>query len=208
MFFRTTQVFAALMLISSALALALPNAKPEAQPVEVLVEGESFIEFAQIQCENERHGLKPICPHLNKTADNGCIRYVKGFDITGVVTEVDLTFPEINDACDCIQSCLNRPTTCAAWVYKFSTADAVMSGHRTCTLYSQFNLPSEVVIEIDVTNPNNSNINAQELVANGNNPQNGATVAQTFMDVNLNATVDKDAVSGAVWQLSTGKAIC
>jgi hypothetical protein len=52
------------------------------------------------------------------------------------------------------------------------------------------------VIEIDVANTNNSNINAQELVANGNNPQNGALVGQTFMDANLNSTVDKDAVSG------------
>lgn len=100
------------MLIPSALALALPNAEPEAQPVEILVEGESLIEFAQIQCENERHGLKPICPHLNTTEDHGCIRCkdvkhcqgssltytvdVKGFDVTGVVSEVDLTFPEIN----------------------------------------------------------------------------------------------------------------
>ena len=61
---------------------------------------------------------------------------------------------------------------------------------------SQFNLPSEVVIEIDVASSNNSNINAQELVANGNNPQNGALVVQTFMDANLNSTVDHDAVSG------------
>jgi hypothetical protein len=52
------------------------------------------------------------------------------------------------------------------------------------------------VIEIDVANTNNSNINAQELVANGNNPQNGALVGQTFMDANLNSTVDEDAVSG------------
>jgi hypothetical protein len=61
---------------------------------------------------------------------------------------------------------------------------------------SQFNLPAEVVIAIDVQNPNNSNINAQELVANGNNPQKGALVGQTFMDVNLNETVDKDGISG------------
>lgn len=196
------------MLVSSAFAVALPNAEPEPQPVEIVVEGETIVEFAQIQCGNEPHGLKPICPHLNSTGNHGCVRYVKGFDVTGVVTEVDLTFPEINDACDCIQACLNRPTTCAAYVYKFSTMASVLSGHRTCTLYSQFNLPSEVVIEIDVASTNNSNINAQELVANGNNPQNGALVGQTFMDANLNSTVDHDAVSGVVWQLSTGKAIC
>jgi hypothetical protein len=162
---------------------------------------------------------------------------VKGFDVTGVVSEVDLTFPEINglspfpleknfqktipnafaciDACDCIQACLDRPGTCAAYVYKFSTGDAVLSGHRTCTLCkfrfsfplqlssdlqvsidSQFNLPANVTIEIDVSNENNTNINGDELVANGNNPQAGAAVSMTFMDFNLNSTQDNDAVSG------------
>jgi hypothetical protein len=78
MLFKTTQAFAALMLISSALALALPNAEPEANPVEIIVEGETFVEFAEIQCQNERHGLKPICPMLNKTEDRGCIRCEDG----------------------------------------------------------------------------------------------------------------------------------
>lgn len=59
------------------------------------------------------HGLKPICPKLNITMDHGCVRCreilplprvskslmlladVKGFDVTGVVSEVDLTFPQI-----------------------------------------------------------------------------------------------------------------
>ncbi len=74
MLFKNTQVFATLMLVSSAFALALPNAEPEPQPVEIVVEGESFIEFAQIQCENEPHGLKPICRHLNSTGNHGCVR--------------------------------------------------------------------------------------------------------------------------------------
>jgi hypothetical protein len=47
MLFGNTQTFAALMLISSALALAFQNAEPEAQPVEIIVEGETFVEFAQ-----------------------------------------------------------------------------------------------------------------------------------------------------------------
>src|SRR2546421_11733963 len=79
------------------------------------------------------NGLMPICEDL-KTVDRGCIRYVRGFDVTGVVTEVDLTFPQVKDKCDCIRECLNRPRTCASWVYKFSTAASVQSGHRTCTL--------------------------------------------------------------------------
>jgi hypothetical protein len=61
---------------------------------------------------------------------------------------------------------------------------------------SQFNLPAEVAIVIDVGNSSNANINAEELVANGNNPQMGALVIQTFKDANLNTTVDNDAVSG------------
>jgi hypothetical protein len=57
-------------------------------------------------------------------------------------------------------------------------------------------LPANVTIEIDVTNENNTNINGDELVANGNNPQAGAPVSMTFMDFNLNSTQDMDAVSG------------
>ena len=213
-----------LIFVASTIAVALPEPAPA--PVEIIVEGETIVEFAEIQCENEHHGLKPICPHLNKTGEHGCIRYVRGFDVTGVVTEVDLTFPEIqgrffshhshplhminkiSDACDCIQACLNRPTTCAAYVWKFSTPASVTAGHRTCTLYSQFNLPAGVTIEINTASTNNSNINAPELIANGNNPQAGALIAPTFMDVNLNTTVDHHAVSGEVWQLSTGAALC
>jgi hypothetical protein len=140
-------------------------------------------------------GLSPICKNL-KTKDNGCIRYVQGFDVTGVVTEVDLTFPEIQNECDCIQQCLDRPTTCAAWVYKFSTPASVQSGHRTCTLYSQFNLPSQVAIEIDLNNGNNKNINAQEIIQMGNNPQAGSLVPEAFKDPNLDTTPDDKAFSG------------
>jgi hypothetical protein len=128
-------------------------------------------------------GLKRICPNLN-TQDNGCIRYTRGFDVTGVVSEVDLTFPQVQSECGCIQECLNRPTTCASYVYKFSTPASVQSGHRTCTLYSQFNLPAGVVLEFDLNSTNNQNINAAEILANGNNPQAGAPVPQAFMDAN------------------------
>lgn len=116
--------------------------------------------------------------------------------MTGVVTEVDLTFPLIQNECDCIQQCLDRPTTCAAYVWKFSTPASVQSGQRTCTLYSQFNLPTDVTIDINLNSTLNQNINAPELLANNNNPQAGAPVPQTFMDINLNTTPDWDAVSG------------
>lgn len=118
--------------------------------------------------------------------------------MTGVVTEVDLTFPQIKDECDCIQECLNRPTICANYVWKFSTSESVQSGHRTCTLYSDFNLPSDVTLEFDLNSGNNVNINANEIIANGNNPHVGAPVPQAFKDVNLDTVPDPDAVSGYV----------
>lgn len=160
-----------------------------------------------VRDNDSKHGLTPICPNL-KTKDHGCIRYVKGFDVTGVVTEVDLTFPQVKSQCDCIQECLNRPGTCASWVYKFSTPASVASGHRTCTLYSQFNLPAQVTLEFDLNNGNNKNINAAEILANGNNPQAGSLVPEAFKDANLNTVADDDAVSGAVWQLANGQVVC
>jgi len=152
-------------------------------------------------------GLKKICPHLN-TMERGCIRYTRGFDVTGVVTEVDLKFPQVQNECDCIQECLNRPTTCATYVYKFSTPASVQSGHRTCTLYSQFNLPADVSIEIDLNNGLNKNINAAEITMMGNNPQNGGAVPQAFKDANINTIPDDKAVSGPVWQLANGQVMC
>jgi hypothetical protein len=122
----------------------------------------------------------------------------RGFDVTGVVTEVDLTFPLVQNVCDCIQQCLNRPTTCATYVYKFSTPASVLAGHRTCTLYSQFNLPADVVLDFNLNSTLNVNVNAAEIMLLGNNPQAGAPVPQAFMDVNLNTTADNDAFSGYV----------
>jgi hypothetical protein len=65
-----------------------------------------------------------------------------------------------------------------------------------------------VSIEIDLNSPLNMNIGAPELVANGNNPQNGAPVPQAFKDINLNTIPDPDAVSGPVWQLAGGGTLC
>ena len=84
----------------------------------------------------------------------------------------------------------------------------MQSGRRTCTLYSQFNLPSQVAIEIDLNNGLNKNINAAEIIANGNNPQAGSLVPEAFKDANLNTVTDDDAFSGAVWQLANGQTVC
>jgi len=103
-------------------------------------------------------GQATIYTHLN-TGNHGCERYVKGFDITGVTTDVDLTYPQIKTVCDCIQECLNRPTPCASYVWKYSTSDSVKSGHRTCTLYSNFNLSQDVAIEIDLSSDPEASLN-------------------------------------------------
>jgi hypothetical protein len=59
---------------------------------------------------------------------------VRGFDVTGVTTEIDLVFPQIKDVCSCIEACLDMKETCNNYVWKFSTTDSVKMGYRTCTL--------------------------------------------------------------------------
>ena len=79
-------------------------------------------------------------------------------------TEVDLNINDkIFTECDCLQNCLDRSDTCVAWVWKF-TGDP--SKARTCTLYSNFNLPPSVTIAFNVS----ASINIEKLQA-ANNPQ-------------------------------------
>ncbi|KAB8265396.1 hypothetical protein BDV32DRAFT_144686 [Aspergillus pseudonomiae] len=143
-----------------------------------------------------------ICPGL-KTVNNGCIRYTRGFDVTGVTTEVDLKFPHVKNECDCIQECLKRLDSCANYVWKFSTPESVKSGHRTCTLYSNFNLPPKTNLDFNVDKSTNI-----QLLSPENNPQMGGLVPQAFKDQNLNTTPDPDAVSGPVWALADGSVQC
>ncbi|KAL2052134.1 hypothetical protein ABVK25_007576 [Lepraria finkii] len=62
------------------------------------------------------YGLEPICQGIN-TEDHACIRYVRGLNVTDIVPKGDLNFSKIQNKYDCIKSCLDHPTTCAAWVY-------------------------------------------------------------------------------------------
>jgi hypothetical protein len=112
------------------------------------------------------------------------------------VTEIDLTFPEVKNECDCIQECLDRPGICANYVYKFSTPASVKSGYRTCTLYSDFNLPADVTIDFNLASPLNKNIFKKKIMQGGNNPHAGGLVPQAFKDIHLNTIPDDDAVSG------------
>jgi hypothetical protein len=112
----------------------------------------------------------------------------QGFDVTGVLTEVDLTFPHVKTVCDCIQACLDYPGTCANYVWKFPDAAAVKSGYRTCTLYSNFNLPANVTVKVNEKH----SMNIKKV---GANPQMGGLVPQAFSDEKQTCP-DDEAFSG------------
>jgi len=153
---------------------------------------------------NDDGGLPKICKHL-KTKDNGCIRYVTGFDITGATTEIVFTFPEVKNKCDCIQKCLdssfNGLSNCANYVWKFTDT----SNHRTCTLYSDFNLPPAVTVSYDFAN--SIDILPDVIVANSNQPHKGGPVPEAF-EQGLTTLGDDEAVSGPVWLLQSGDVLC
>lgn len=138
-------------------------------------------------------GEPTICSRL-RTSNHGCELYVKGFDVTGVITEVDLG--PMDDVCDCIEACLDKPTTCASYVWKVTADQNHPSRKKNCTLYSDFNFPSAVAIEFDLTSSNDQNINADIITANGNNPHVGGPVPEAFLDPSTMKKPDHDAVSG------------
>jgi hypothetical protein len=67
---------------------------------------------------------------------------------------------------------------------------------------SDFNLPSDVTIQFDLKNPNNTNINADTIIEEGNNPHKGGLVPQAFKDANLDTKPDDEAISGSVFNFS------
>ena len=87
-------------------------------------------------------------------------------------------------------------------VYKFSTPTFVESGHRTCTLYLQYNLPSDVGLNFNLKstlNENvNVNVNAAEIIQLENHLQQGAVLPQPFKQIDLDTIRDNEAFSGYV----------
>jgi len=136
-------------------------------------------------------GLAPIC---SSVVPGGCVRYVKGYDITGVTTEVDLAYPQVQSACDCLHECVTRNATCANFVYKYTDG----SGHRTCTLYSNFNLPPKVTIAFNKA--------ASVKIGPNFSPQAGGLVPQCTAN-GINGT-DPACVSAGVWLLGADDIIC
>lgn len=138
--------------------------------------------------------LRPICDR--------CVRYVIGFDITGVTNFVQFTFQDdnIKCACDCFKKCRQQSSTCTNWVWKFTDG----SGHRTCTIYSNFNLPSNVTIGFD----NATSINAGAI--SGGSPQQGGLVphCQLFDRNGTAYGFDDDCISGPLWALDNNRFLC
>ncbi|KAJ3196443.1 hypothetical protein HK101_008950 [Irineochytrium annulatum] len=141
-----------------------------------------------------------ICPHTIPSQPHGCRLFVRGFDITGVTTEVDLTIADgIMTECDCLARCSASSTQCVSWVWKFTDN----SGHRTCTLYSNFNLPSAVTLAYNVQN----STDIMKLQA-ANNPQGGSTIPQCTVDGQAGSKPDPDCFSGSVWVKPDNSQIC
>jgi hypothetical protein len=156
-----------------------------------------FLLTAIIICSCEHSGeqdsLGQIC--------GGCIRYVKGFDITGVTNDVLYTFTNgrIETACDCMKKCQQNWNTCTDWVWKYTDG----SGKRTCTLYSNFNLPLGVTIGVDL----NTSTNVGVI---GGNPQVGGLVphCQLFDRYGNVTGTDHECVSGPLWALDNNQFLC
>ena len=124
----------------------------------------------------------------------------QGIDITGVVTEVDIYFPKVQSACDCIALCLDAPTTCTNWVWKHTNVPSLDSGRRSCTLYSSPNLPSGVTLDYDLALSSGF-----QLLQAANNPQVGAGAPTTVLD---NGNPDPFGVSGFLQRDVNGKLYC
>ncbi|EXU97405.1 hypothetical protein X797_009510 [Metarhizium robertsii] len=123
-------------------------------------------------------------------AGGGCVRYYRGIDMTGVVTELHFFFRDgFRTACDCAAKCLSQPASCNNWVWKhtFMPGDG---GRRSCTLYSSPNLPSNVTLDYD-----EAKSSGFQPLSDANNPQVGGDSPLTFLD-DAGTKPDPDGVSG------------
>jgi hypothetical protein len=123
----------------------------------------------------------------------------QGIDMTGVVTEVDLFFPNVKTACDCIAACLTASASCTNWVWKH-TGNPLDGGRRSCTLYSSPNLPSGVTLDYNLALSSGF-----QLLQDANNPQVGGGAPITVL---ANGQPDPFGVSGFLTQDANGLLYC
>lgn len=138
------------------------------------------------------NGLGPICGDITNVTDSGCVRYFKGYDVTGVTNNVEL--PNITSACDCAKACAAANTTCNNWVWKWPEDPASTLNRRSCTLYSNFLLPSGVTIAINVTQSAVGNLDPAD------NPQTGSNLQPCTFP---NGTRDAECFSGPLFSTGT-----
>lgn len=120
--------------------------------------------------------------------------------MTGVVTTVDIYFPTVKSACDCIGLCINNITTCTNWVFKHTFTPDLDHGKRTCILYSSPNLPTDVTLAYNLS----GSVNFEELE---DNPQVGGLAPLTFSD-SASTQQDKFGVSGFIAQDQNSNIYC
>jgi len=100
--------------------------------------------------------------------------------------------------CDCVNACYKRGSSYANFVYMFKTP----SKHRSCTLYSNFNLPPSVTIGFNKT----SSVDITEIGQSSLPAQAGSLVPHCTKDGSTGH--DPKCISGALWALDDGKYIC
>ncbi|KAJ6438960.1 modin [Purpureocillium lavendulum] len=141
-------------------------------------------------------------PGLQAPRSGGCVRYYRGIDMTGVVTELHFYFKDgFKSACDCVAKCLESPTSCNNWVWKHTFMDGD-DGKRSCTLYSSPNLPSNVTLDYDLTQSSGF-----EPLDPDENPQVGGESPLTFLDPE-GTKPDEFGVSGFTAQDQNGALYC
>jgi hypothetical protein len=207
---RIAVAISALLLANGALAASVkgsqlatsgkvPPAKTGKNPLDIFPPAPQYNMWAI--CAGQI--TKARFPHLNvPSPQGGCVRYFRGIDITGVVTEIHFFFKDgIKSACDCIAKCLERPLSCTNWVFKHTFMDGD-GGYRSCTLYSSPNLPTNVTLDYNLAQSTGF-----DLLQAGNNPQAGAPAPLAFLDA-ANTMQDMFGVSGFIVQDQNNAQYC
>lgn len=119
--------------------------------------------------------------------------------MTGVVTELHFYFKDsFRTACDCAAKCLEQPTSCTNWVWKYNFIPGD-GDKRPYNLYNSPNLPSNVTLAYDTANSA-----VFEPLQASNNPQKGADVPLTFLG-SAGAKPDEFGMTGFLVQDLNGE---
>jgi hypothetical protein len=196
MLFPTTAVLSTLLFSSTVLGATLQGLRVRDQDddsnsdINLFPGDDAYNKYAICKGKITKNKFPGLQAPSN---EGGCVRYFRGIDITGVVTQVNLFFKDgIHNACDCATRCLEAPESCTNWVFKHTFAAGLDDGKRSCTLYSSPNLPTNVTLQYNL-----GGSTGFDLLLPTNNPQKGCDAPLTFLDIK-NTEPDKYGVSGFV----------